>query len=54
MAKTGPLADQIVTHQGACVTFSSRVDLHDLTAWFRTDREVMCHRCAPADDASDA
>jgi hypothetical protein len=35
MAKTGALSEQILTHQGACVTFSSRVDLHDLTAGTR-------------------
>ena len=35
MAKTGALAEQILSHQGACVTFSSRADLYDLTAGTR-------------------
>jgi type IV secretory pathway TraG/TraD family ATPase VirD4 len=35
MAKTGALAEQILGHQGACVTFSSRADLYDLTAGTR-------------------
>jgi type IV secretion system protein VirD4 len=36
MAKTGALAEQILAHPGACVTFSSRADLYDLTAGTRT------------------
>ena len=35
MAKTGALAEQILAHQGSCVTFSSRADLYDLTAGTR-------------------
>ncbi len=35
MAKTGALAEQILSHPGACVTFSSRADLYDLTAGTR-------------------
>ncbi len=35
MAKTGALAEQILTHPGAAVTFSSRADLFDLTAGTR-------------------
>src|SRR5260370_14051671 len=37
MAKSGALAEQILGHQGACVTFSSRADLFDLTAGTRAN-----------------